>query len=276
MKDEQENPLSTAPGVSLDIPDSIDELLADHEDDFGYSDDQADSMVPILGILQDNSGEVKKRHSRHIDGAEAGDLIIRSLGKIIGMADELPPLLVQPCGFDHMWVEWDGEPGEGVPVGQHAFNSMPSDATEQPDPENPDRTNWVRENGNRLVDTRYHYVNVIDDDGSVWPVVIPMSGTNHTVSRQWTSIMKRVRHPRNPAKRAHSFFRMYSLRTAFKQRGEQSWYNYKIEDAGWVEPTHLQPGLELFKAIAENALTPETAGQERTPDDDDGQDSIPI
>lgn len=254
------------------------DILAEVEgmNDLGYSDKTEDSMIPILAILQDNSAEVKKKHSKYIEGAEAGDIIIRSLGRVIKMGDNLPPLVVQPAGFDHVWVEWQGEPGEGAPVGQFDFEARPKDATEVADPQNPERTMWRMPNGNRLVDTRYHYANIIGDDGSLTPIVIPMGGTNHTTSRQWTAQMKQHRLPGKMTK-APSFFRQYGMRTVFKQRGEQSWYNYKVDDLGWItDEMTLRSGMALLQALRDQTMTVETAAREDSGDAKDTNDDIPI
>lgn len=244
------------------------DMMAEIDDigDLGYSEKSEDSMVPILAILQDNSAEVKKKHSKYIEGAEPGDLIIRSLGRVIKMGDNLPPIVVQPAGFDHVWVEWQGEPGEGAPVGQFAFENKPSEAVETDDPQNPDRKMWRMPNGNRLVDTRYHYVNILFDDGGVMPAVIPMSGTNHTTSRSWTNQMKQHLVPGRSTK-APSFFRQYGIKTKFRQRGEQSWYNYNVSDLGWiVNDGILRAGMSLLKGIREGAMSVESEAAER----DDG------
>lgn len=242
----------------------IDEIAA--EEGMGYSEKSEDSMVPILSILQDNSAEVKKRHSKHIEGAEAGDLIIRSLGRVISMTESSPPIEIQPCGFDHMWVEWDGEPGEGVPVGQYPFDELPEDATET---ENADgNKEWRMPSGTRLVDTRYHYVNLIEEDGSILPLVVPMGGSNHGVSRQWTAQMKQFTVPGRAGMRAKSFMRTYGLRTQFNQRGEQSWFKYAVSDLGWVRSEEiLSAGLDLFRAVREQTVAAETtvaAGEDKT------------
>lgn len=248
----------------------VDEIAA--EEGMGYSEKSDDSMVPILSILQDNSAEVKKRHSKHIEGAEAGDLIIRSIGRVFKMGENDPPLEVQPCGFDHMWVEWEGEPGEGSPINQYPFDARPGDAVERENAEG--KTEWRMPSGTRLVDTRYHYVNLIDEDGSVMPLVVPFGGSNHTVSRQWTAQMKQFQVPGRPGVKAKSFMRTYGLRTAYNQRGEQSWFKYSVSDFGWVRDQNiLQEGLNLFRAVRSNELTPETASAPRTEEDDD---SIPV
>lgn len=233
----------------------------DGMENLGYSEKSEDSMIPILAILQDNSAEVKKKHPKFIDGAEAGDMIIRSIGRVIKMGDNAVPLVLQPAGFDHVWVEWNGEPGEGAPVGQYAFDQRPEEAMEIDDPQNADRKIWRMPNGNRLVDTRYHYCNIIEDDGSMMPVVVPMGGTNHSTSRSWTAQMKQHRVPGRGTK-APSFFRQYGLKTKYKQRGEQSWYNYTVDDLGWIfDEKKLESGLALLQAVTENRVKAEVEGE---------------
>lgn len=229
-------------------------------DDLGFSQKSEDSMIPILAILQDNSGEVKARHSKRIEGAAAGDMIIRSLQRVIPMSATDAPMTFQPCAFQHVWVEWQGETGEGVPVGQYDFESMPEGATEQPDPQDPERKIWVLPNGNRLVDTRYHFGHIIGDDGSVLPLVIPMSGTNHTVSRQWTATMKQFTIP-GTNKRAPAFMRAYAITTKFRERGAQSWYNYQVKDLGWItDQSILRQGLDMLRSVTEQKVRADIGG----------------
>lgn len=228
--------------LSADLVSEIDESGV-----LGYSEKSEDSLIPIIAILQDNSGEVKKKHSRQMEGAEPGMLIVRSLKRIFPAEKVDEAVAVQPCGFDHVWVEWQGEPGEGAVVGQYAFESPPESADEIPDPQNPDRKILVMPNGNRLVDTRYHYVNLLLDDAII-PAVVAMGGTNHTVSRQWTLQMRQAR--LSGGRRAPSFFRKYRLTTQFKQRGEQSWYMYSVTDDGWIRDENLlRAGLELAQMV---------------------------
>lgn len=255
--------------VPTDMLDEIDGMS-----DLGYSTKSDDSLVPILAILQDNSAEVKKKHSKYVDGAEPGDLIIRSLGRVFKMGDNIPPIVVQPAGFDHVWVEWQGEPGEGAPVGQFAFENKPSEAVETDDPQNPDRKMWRMPSGNRLVDTRYHYVNILTEDGGAMAAVIPMSGTNHTTSRSWTAQMKQHLIPGRHTK-APSFFRQYGIKTKFRQRGEQSWFNYTVTDLGWItDEGTLRAGMALLKGITEGALSVESEASER--DDQLVDGDVPI
>lgn len=233
------------------LPAYADEMFDDGV--LGYSEAADDSLIPILSILQDNSGEVKKRHERHIEDAEAGMLIIRSVQKVFN-GDE--GITFQPCGFSHTWVEWEGEPGEGRPVGQFDFSDKPSDAVEVDKPDG--GSEWRRDNGNRIVETRNHFGNVLMTDGGLMPMVIAMSGSNHTASRQWTTLMKQHRTP--SGKRAAAFMRTYKITTVFSQKGQQTWYKYKIQDLGWVEEEGvLMDGYNFAKSIAANDVKADVA-----------------
>lgn len=256
--------------ISADFLDEVSE-----HGGLGYSEKSEDSQIPILGILQDMSGEVKKKHERYIEGCEPGDLIIRTLQKVFkGEGDNAEALTFQPCGFQHVWVEWNGEPGEGAPVAQYDFEDRPADAVEVPDPQNDERKVWTMPNGNRLVDTRYHYGQIITEDGLL-PVVVPFAGTNHGVSRQWTAQMKQFKMPGRDVK-APSFMRAYTMQTAFVSRGAQSWYKYKITDAGFIQDESiLRAGFEMMKAVSEMKISAEVG------EGDDGgsvvdDDNIPV
>lgn len=239
--------------------------------DLGYSTKTEDSLIPIISILQDNSGEVKKKHSRFLDGAEPGMMIIRSLQRLFnGEVDAADPesggIIFQPCGFQHVWVEWTGEPGEGgAPVMQYPFDDRPEDAVETDDPNNLDRKVWRMPNGNRLVDTRYHYGNLIGPDG-ILQTVIPCSGTNHTVSRGWTSLMKEFKVPGTNAP-CPSWFRAYRLTTVFQQRGDQSWYKYQVRDMGWINNKDVRDaGRRMNEALGANVISADisTEGDEES------------
>lgn len=230
------------------LPQLNDEMLS--ADVLGYSEKSDDSLIPVLSILQDNSGEVKKKHERYIEGAEAGMMIIRSLQMIFPLDQ---PISFQPCGFTHEWVEWTGEPGEGgAPVAQYPYEERPASAQEVVNAQG--KTEWrMSESNNRLVETRHHYGNILRGE-QVIPVVIAMSGTNHSVSRQWTALMKQFTIPGKSIK-APAFTRTYDISTVFVQKGNQSWYKYRVKDVGWVsDRALLENGYAFAKAIAENKV----------------------
>lgn len=248
------NEIAKVTGSDLMVGEDLMNEIAD-SGILGYSTKAEDRMIPIMAILQDNSGEVKKKHSKHMEGAEPGMIIIRSLNKLFAADSDENALLFQPCGFDHNWVEWQGEPGEGAPVNQFPYEDKPAEAKEVPDPQNADRTITVMPNGNRLVDTRYHFGNLLVDNMTM-PVVIAMGGSNHAVSKKWTAQMNYVRLPNG--KPAASFFRLYAITTSFNQRGAQSWYNYKITDRGFIgDESLIRDGFRLAMSIRDQEVRAE-------------------
>lgn len=252
--------LSTT-ALAVSTIENIDESEIAGLESLGYSEKAEDNLVPIMSLLQDQSAEVKRNHPRQMEGALAGNFLIRSLKKLINVAgtEDARPLPVIPCGFQHMWVQWRGEPGEGQVITQYPFDDRPAEAEEKPDPQNEDRTIWYMPNGDRLVDTRYWYC-LAHIDGNWGQVVIPMAGTQHTVSRTWNNLQRALRLP-NGAK-APAWFRMYSIGSQFNQRGSQSWYTYDIRDMGWVADRELRDeGRKINESLTAGDIRPDTAAE---------------
>lgn len=234
------------------LPAGIDEAEVEGLTGLGYSERADDSLIPILALLQDNSAEVKKKHERHIEGAEAGHLIVRSLRRVIDTEKEV--VLFQPAGFQRVWVRWEGEPGEGVVIGQYPFDDRPSEAEEVEDAEG--RKNWVMPDGSRLVDTRYHF-GFLEVGDVRMPMVVPMGGTNHTVSRQWTTLMKNKKFPSGAP--IPAWFCAYRIRTEYRSRGVQSWFTYKVEEIGFVsDRAQRDAGRALFESLQKGEVAAAT------------------
>lgn len=275
VDDDKGGALSTLAGNELAPADFAGELGG--LTDLGYSTKAEDTLVPILSILQDNSGEVKKNHSRRLDGAESGHLIIRSIQKLIDPKD---PVLFQPCAFGHNWVAWRGEPGDGVVTGNYPFDDMPKEAekvVEKRD-DGSDAEVWKMPDGSRLVDTRYHYGYLFLADGTQMQIAIPMAGTNHAASRGLTQLMSMQRLPGGA--RAPGWFCVYRLDTKYNERGTQSWYNYSISWHGWVlDRAQRDAGRLLNEMSQANEIqadvAAETAGNSGDAAADDDKD-IPI
>ena len=240
----------TAPAI---VDENIPEGLADEAvglEGAGYSHRAEDRLIPILGLIQENSGEVKRNHDKFVEDVEAGMLVIRALGRFWAGDGTL---IVQPCAFRQVWVEWQGEPGEGVPVAQYPYNDLPATAVFQDDPQGGVRKICINSvNNNRIVDTRYHFVNLLEPNG-ILPAVIPFAGTGHTFSKQWTLQMDQVKIPSRDdgePRDAPSWFTMYGLHSMYRQRGAQSWLNIQPRALGWVTDKWVRDaGEKLWRAV---------------------------
>jgi hypothetical protein len=215
----------------------------------GYSTKAEDGIVPFIDILQLLSPQIKKNNEKFIKGAEAGDIYVKgALEPIVGPEDGIQ---VQPCAFERKWVEWVPRSKGGGFVTRH--DDKPADAVERPNPEDETRTVWVRSsNGNQLIDTRYHYVLL---NGA--PYVMAFKSTGHTVSREWTQLMKMLG--------GAAFERKYKVTTKLRTKGDNEWYVFGIDvlrDANGV-PLFVETEAEY---LAGQALCNSVMAGEKTAD----------
>lgn len=205
----------------------------------GLSQQQEDNTVPLIYLLQANSPATKKSNPAYVEGASAGDIWKRnSVHRELVPGDE--GFLFQPCFFEKVWIEW--RPNRGGLAGIH--KEKPVDAKEESVMvEGRERKVWMRENGNTVVETRQH-VGLAEGE----PYVISLSSTGHSVSRQWMQQMNQHMVPGTTDKAA-SFSRKYRLTTVERSKDGNSWFIFKVTDAGWVSPEEYMQGRNLHKAF---------------------------
>jgi hypothetical protein len=198
------------------LPDTAPTFLAQYREQDagkGYSSKAEDGIVPFIDILQLLSPQIKKNNEKYIKGAEAGDILVK--GSLNPVVKSEEGIVVQPCAFERKFVEWVPRSKGGGFVTRH--DVMPADAVERPNPEDETRTVWVRKsNGNQLIDTRYHYVLL---NGA--PYVMAFKSTGHTVSREWTQLMKMLG--------GAAFERKYKVTSKLRTKGDNEWYVFGID-----------------------------------------------
>lgn len=214
----------------------------------GVSRASEDNMVPLVYILQSNSPQVNKRGEAYIDGAEAGDIWLRNAPSPIVKGAE--GFIFQPCYFVKEILEWIPRDDGGGFVGRHA--TLPEDAVEEKDEENPNRKIWKMPNGNELIETRSHIGNAIFPDGTYMPFVIPLKSTGHSTSRQWMVMMN--------AKGADvpSWAFYYKLKTRHRTNKSGEWFAFDVLDHGACQTEEeMARGKALYEAFASGAKTTE-------------------
>jgi hypothetical protein len=228
----------------------------------GYSSKAEDGIVPFIDILQLLSPQIKKNNEKYIKGAEAGDILVKGSLNPVVKPDE--GIVVQPCGFERKWVEWVPRSKGGGFVTRH--DDKPADTVERPSPEDDSRTILVRKsNGNVITDTRYHYVLL---EGA--PYVMAFKSTGHTVSREWTQLMKMLG--------GAAFERKYRVTTKLKTKGDNEWYVFGIDvlrDANGT-PLFVETEAEYLagQALCNSVTAGEKTAEEETAEDRGG-DSYP-
>lgn len=233
----------------------------------GVSRDMADRVVPMLRILQDMSPQVKKRDPAYIEGAEPG-FVLNTATKELWPVDEY--IYFQPCAFQKMWVTWKPRAAGGGFIGQSAERPEAAEFKTFLNDQGDEKQGWKMPNGDDVIETRYHFGNILDDDKNVvGAAMIAMSSTGHTASRQWMELMNQQK-----LKGASgwfivpSWFKAYRLGRTLKSRNTQDWYTWDITtlDADWIGVAETRAaGKALYEAIASGARVaapPEAEGDE--------------
>lgn len=243
----------------------------------GTSTDAHDNIIPMGRVLQKGSQEVDKKAPQYVAGSEPGDIYIKNGSPPIIKADT--GFLFQPVHYRWGYVEWlprnkGGGGGAGF-VAFHESDKKPTNTKMAPDPMNPERQIEVRkDNGNMIVETRYHSGFLIpEDDGAPMPLVLPFSGSGHSVSKSWMGMMNRK--IINGVK-ADSWCCYYRLKAVYKTKGPNSWHLLEVSDAGedgetmWAPTVEdLERGKELFIGMDSGAKQFNAADAADKTDNDD-------
>jgi hypothetical protein len=194
--------------------------------------------LPFIGILQALSDQVSKKSEKYVDGASPG-MFCDSVRGNLWDGDE--GILVIPCHFSRVWVEWVKRKHGGGLVKVHQS---------PPDPETiPDEHD--------VVDTHQHALLVLNPDGTWSQAIYPMKSTALTPSRQWnTRIADQQRTFLNPE---HDEDDPNSKEEITKRNLPRWWSCWRIKtvekenDQGrWFAP--MAPELEIDLVDMEDAV----------------------
>lgn len=201
-----------------------------------------DNVIPFISLLQDMSPEVKKRDPEYVEGAEPGMLLNKATKTVH------TELTVIPIVTDRVINQWTPREAGGGFRGRHQFlgtveeSMKKAGGTEKPDPQDPNKTQWILPNGDQLIDTRYVYVLVHDEArNSVMTAVISFSSTGHTAAKQWSTLRNASKLPNG--KEHPIWFRKYLAKpkAAKNNKGEFFVHDFlDLGDDGWVKDAELR------------------------------------
>jgi len=197
----------------------------------GFEDMGEESYaIPFLKVLQKLSPQCDDDSDSRIEGAKPGQ-IFNTVSEQV-----LESVTVIPCYCKRTFLEWVPRDSGGGFAGEHKPGDAIVKETEQRGER--DGGKFIMESGNELMDTRSHYVLIVNADGTTSPAIISMSSSQIKVSRRWNSVMADVKWP--SAKTglmflAPMFGNSYELTTRTESKGEDKW-------KGWVvsKPTKLE------------------------------------
>lgn len=235
---------ATAVGAVLDINKAV---LADAG--AGFEETTRDAFaIPFLLVLQDLSPQTKKKMDGYIEGAKPG-MIFNSVTR--ELYDGAEGVTVIPCHWSQVFIEWVPRSKGGGFVGAHA-------------PNDPRVAQGIRQkgaglvlpNGNELMDTRQHYVLLVDPKtGRGEGCLLPFKSTGLKISRRWMSQMRNALIEINgKLVEPPMFAYQYHLTVEEGANDQGSWYQFVVGERQRVtDPQLYQQARAFGQAMREGA-----------------------
>lgn len=228
-------------GNELSIPPSMmDDVVADSG--IGFENvTTKDIAIPYYGILQALSPQVKKGPKR-IDGAEEGFLFNTVSQQFI---DGEKGIIVIPCAFLKAWVEWVPRDKGGGFVKQHLTEDIMKET--RPTENEDGKISMLLPNGNNIVDTAYHYVMRVHDNGALERAIISMTSTQLKKSRRWLAVQMNIQIPVNGKMiNPPPFSHTYHLTTIGETKNDNSWFGWNIGSPKFITEIELYRKARAF------------------------------
>ena len=209
--------------------------------DLGFSEaGQSAFAIPFLQMLQSLSKQCKKSDPQYIKGAEEGDLYDTVSEKLFKGEEGV---VVIPVFFRNTYNEWvlreDGGGFRGVHSEADGAKML---STCTKDTKGRD----ILPNGNQLVDTRNHFVVIVDGD-SASPAVINLTTTQIKKSKKWMSQIQMMKLPNG--QKAPMASQMYRITSTPESNDFGSWAGYKIDFEGFVGSAEVYASAKDFQSM---------------------------
>jgi len=232
---------------------------------FGALDLSRDTAIPYITILQSGSPQINPSKAEYIETAKAGQLYNTVT------QETFPELTVIPVFYHLRYVEWKArEQGGGFIASHSADSGILGQATRDP------MTNkYVLQNGNHIVQTAYHYVLVLSNEG-YQNAVISMASSQLKKSRRWNSLMlsQKIKGPSGMFTPPTYAF-TYKLSTVSESNDRGSWFGFQVERGDQVSDATIYGESKAFAQSAQSGAveakpeTPKLVQKDKPETDDD-------
>lgn len=212
-----------------------------------------DLAVPYLAILQSGSPQCKKSSGEYIEGAEEGMIFNTVTKELLGNSIE-----VIPAYYSKKLIEWKDRETQGG--GLVKIYDNPDDPIKQKTTRNEENNRDYLPNGHVLAEHAEHFVIYINKNGVVDRAVMSMTSTQLKKSRQWNTLMGRLKITTKDKDGNETSFTppvyafSYTAKTVPEQNDKGSWFVWDIQHKGRVSPGLYKEGKELSKAVASGAV----------------------
>lgn len=216
--------------------------VIDYGNDFGSGFEEADSSsyaIPFLRLLQSLSAQAKKKDPAYIDGAEEGDFFNTVTEKLYK-----GEVTVIPCHYAHKYNLWAPDRGGfrgSMTPSEYATVSKKTITDSKGVPQEIDI-----ESGNIIQDTREHYLLIVNDDDSVEPALLALSGSQLKKSKKWMTLMQGIRIGMNVAP---MFSQKYLLTSVGESNDKGSWVGIAVKHLGQVTSMEQYTAAKQFREM---------------------------
>jgi len=239
---------------------------------FGSLNLARDTAIPYISILQTSSPQVNPSKAEHIESAKAGQLFNTVTQETFNTVEVIPV-------FYHLkYVEWKPrEQGGGFIASHDADSGIIGQTTRDP------MTNkQILPNGNHIVQTAYHYVIMLTNDG-YQNAVISMSSSQLKKSRRWNSLMlsQKIKGPSGMFTPPTYAF-TYKLSTVSESNDRGSWFGFAIEKGEQVsDPTIYGESKAFAQSASSGSIeakpeTPKLIKSDKKPETKENNEDIPF
>lgn len=221
----------------------------------GFEDADVDAYaIPYFTILQALSPQCLKTDGAYIKGAEAGELY-NSVSETHLNGDT--GVEIVPVHYKRSFIEWKPRTSGGGFVAEHS--AMVGQALLK-ECNKSESGQDVFPDGNLLVDTRSHYVLILNSDGSFDRAVMSMSSTQMKKSRRWMTVMQNIKMEREDKSTftPPMFSHKYLVTSVPESNDQGSWFGWKIVTGSQIEDANL---YAMAKAFREQILSGEAKEQ---------------
>lgn len=195
--------------------------------------------IPRLSLIQDLSPQRKKSNDEYIDGAEEGDMF-----NTVSNALYKDDVTFIPVYMKKEWVIWkDRDEGGGF---RGAYDSEAAAKNEMRELDDGDQC--------EIVDTHQQFGMLLHEDGSLEQIVLSMSKSQMTPSRQLNSQIQ--------LSGADRWAKAYRVGTKVVNGPKGEYFNFRIDPLGWVNEETYAEGEKMYEAIAAGEIGVDRGSEE--------------
>jgi len=216
-------------------------MLSDFAKDAGVGFEDMgseDYALPFIILLQSQSPQLQEDNALYNEAARPGWMINTVTG------EAFKDTRVIPCAYAFRVNERKPREAGGGFVARHERDRAPQYTMN-------DFGKKITATGNELIDTAYHYVMVLDNDGIPSQAVMVFRSTQLSKSKKWNAKMAALKLKDGQRLITPPMYSSVYVVTSGKESNEKgSWFGYVIEREGYVEDRDLLNMCREFSRVA--------------------------